>query len=108
MKTLYFFLFLWVISALLDPDPATQTNADPHSTTLPHAGTHCALSPVLAAGAEPVPGPGAMFPALVYGRVGPGAAAPPLLLPPSLHLPVRARAGGPLLSTGRRISVADP
>jgi hypothetical protein len=23
------FLFLWVIFALLDPDPATQTNADP-------------------------------------------------------------------------------
>jgi hypothetical protein len=31
MKILYFFLFLWVIFALLDPelDPATQINADP-------------------------------------------------------------------------------
>ncbi len=56
------------------------------------------IHPVLAARAEPVPGPGAMFPALVYGRVGPGAAAPSLLLPSPLHLAVRARAGGPLLS----------
>jgi hypothetical protein len=31
MKILYFFLFLWVIFSLLDPDldPATQINADP-------------------------------------------------------------------------------
>jgi hypothetical protein len=31
MKILHFFLFLWVIFALLDPDPdpATQTNVDP-------------------------------------------------------------------------------
>ncbi len=29
MKILYFFLLLWVIFALLDPDPATQINADP-------------------------------------------------------------------------------
>ncbi len=31
MKIMYFFLFLWVIFALLDPepDPATQINADP-------------------------------------------------------------------------------
>jgi hypothetical protein len=31
MKILDFFLFLWVIFALLDPDPdpATQINADP-------------------------------------------------------------------------------
>jgi hypothetical protein len=31
MKFLYFFLLLWVIFALLDPnpDPATQMNADP-------------------------------------------------------------------------------
>jgi hypothetical protein len=31
MKFLYFYLFLWVIFALLDPDPdpATQINADP-------------------------------------------------------------------------------
>jgi hypothetical protein len=31
MKILYFFLFLWVIFALLVPDPdlATQINADP-------------------------------------------------------------------------------
>jgi hypothetical protein len=29
MKILSFFLFLWVIFALLDPDPATQINADP-------------------------------------------------------------------------------
>ncbi len=29
MKILYFFLFLWVIFALLDPDPSTQINADP-------------------------------------------------------------------------------
>jgi hypothetical protein len=29
MKILAFFLFLWVIFALLDPDPATQINADP-------------------------------------------------------------------------------
>ncbi len=29
MKILYFFLFLWVIFALLDPDPATLINADP-------------------------------------------------------------------------------
>jgi hypothetical protein len=30
IKILYFFLFLWVIIALLDPDsdPATQINAD--------------------------------------------------------------------------------
>jgi hypothetical protein len=32
MKILYFFLFLWVIFALLDPDPATQINADPSAT----------------------------------------------------------------------------
>jgi hypothetical protein len=29
MKILNFFLFVWVIFALLDPDPATQINADP-------------------------------------------------------------------------------
>ncbi len=29
MKILYFFLYLWVIFALLDPDPATQMNTDP-------------------------------------------------------------------------------
>jgi hypothetical protein len=29
MKILDFFLFLWVIFALLDPDPATQISADP-------------------------------------------------------------------------------
>jgi hypothetical protein len=29
MKILNFFLFLWVIFALLDPDPATQIKADP-------------------------------------------------------------------------------
>jgi hypothetical protein len=31
LKILYFFLYLWVIFALLDPDtdPATQINADP-------------------------------------------------------------------------------
>jgi hypothetical protein len=29
MQILDFFLFLWVIFALLDPDPATQINADP-------------------------------------------------------------------------------
>jgi hypothetical protein len=31
MKFLYIFLFLWVLFALLDPDPyqATQMNADP-------------------------------------------------------------------------------
>jgi hypothetical protein len=29
MKFLHFFLFLWVIFALLDPDPATRINADP-------------------------------------------------------------------------------
>jgi hypothetical protein len=29
MKILYFFLFLWVIFALLDPDKTTQINADP-------------------------------------------------------------------------------
>jgi hypothetical protein len=31
MKILYFFLYLWVIFALLDPDPDTETqiNADP-------------------------------------------------------------------------------
>jgi hypothetical protein len=29
MKFLYFFLFLWVIFALLDPDPAIPINADP-------------------------------------------------------------------------------
>jgi hypothetical protein len=29
MKILDFFLFLWVILALLDPDPATQISADP-------------------------------------------------------------------------------
>jgi len=35
MKILYFFLYFWVIFALLDPDPATQINADPcGSTTL--------------------------------------------------------------------------
>jgi hypothetical protein len=28
MKILYFFLSLWVIFALLDPDPATQMNKD--------------------------------------------------------------------------------
>jgi hypothetical protein len=38
MKILYFFRFLGVIFALLDPDLATQINADPcgsGSTTLP-------------------------------------------------------------------------
>jgi hypothetical protein len=43
MKILYFFLFLWVIFALLDrirnlnadPDPATQINADPNPDTDP-------------------------------------------------------------------------
>jgi hypothetical protein len=37
MKILYFLLYLWVIFALPDPDPATQINADPYgsrSTTL--------------------------------------------------------------------------
>jgi hypothetical protein len=29
MKFLYFYLFLCVIFAILDPDPATQINADP-------------------------------------------------------------------------------
>ncbi len=29
MEILDFFLFLWIIFALLDPDPATQINADP-------------------------------------------------------------------------------
>jgi hypothetical protein len=29
MKILYFFLFLWVTFALLEPDPVTQINADP-------------------------------------------------------------------------------
>jgi hypothetical protein len=29
MKLLYFFLFLWVIFALLDPEPAVQNQADP-------------------------------------------------------------------------------
>jgi hypothetical protein len=29
MKILYFFLYLWAIFALLDPDPAAQINADP-------------------------------------------------------------------------------
>jgi hypothetical protein len=29
MKILYFFLYWWAIFALLDPDPATQINADP-------------------------------------------------------------------------------
>jgi hypothetical protein len=29
MKIVDFFLFLWIIFALLDPDPATQINADP-------------------------------------------------------------------------------
>jgi hypothetical protein len=29
MKIMDFFLFLWVIFALLDPDPATQINANP-------------------------------------------------------------------------------
>jgi hypothetical protein len=38
MKILYFFLFLWVIFALLDPDPdpTTQINADPYPDTDPH------------------------------------------------------------------------
>jgi hypothetical protein len=37
MKILYFFLFLWVIFALLDldPDPATQINADLDPDTEP-------------------------------------------------------------------------
>jgi hypothetical protein len=37
MKILYFFLYLWFIFALLDPDPAAQINPDPsgsRSTTL--------------------------------------------------------------------------
>jgi hypothetical protein len=29
MKIRYFFLYLWVNFALLDPDPATHINADP-------------------------------------------------------------------------------
>jgi hypothetical protein len=32
MKFLQFFLFLWVIFALLDPDPATQINPDPYGS----------------------------------------------------------------------------
>jgi hypothetical protein len=35
LKILYFFLFLWVIFALLDPDPATQINADPDTDPKP-------------------------------------------------------------------------
>jgi hypothetical protein len=35
MKILDFFLFLWVIFALLDPDPATQINADPEPCQIP-------------------------------------------------------------------------
>ncbi len=35
MKILCFFLFLWVTSALLDPDPATQINADPQPCHIP-------------------------------------------------------------------------
>jgi hypothetical protein len=31
MKILDYFLFLWVIFALLDPDPATHINADPET-----------------------------------------------------------------------------
>jgi hypothetical protein len=33
MKILYFFLFLWVIFALLDPDPQFEMNADPDQAT---------------------------------------------------------------------------
>jgi hypothetical protein len=43
MKILDFFLFLWVIFALLDPDPETQINADPcgsGSETLPAGLAH--------------------------------------------------------------------
>jgi hypothetical protein len=35
MKILDFFLYLWVIFALLDPDLATKINADPDPQTLP-------------------------------------------------------------------------
>ncbi len=34
MKILYFFLYLWVIYALLDPDPATHNECGSGSTTL--------------------------------------------------------------------------
>jgi hypothetical protein len=33
MKILNFFLFLWVIFALMDPDPDPQLNADPDPAT---------------------------------------------------------------------------
>jgi hypothetical protein len=60
MKILYFFLYLWVIFALLDPDPATQINADPdrqpwNKSTNPLlqgqptvSQTNCQKGPVLA------------------------------------------------------------
>jgi hypothetical protein len=49
MKILYFFLNLWVIFALLDPDPdpATQINADPDPQTLV-----CCLGLFLCAGVK--------------------------------------------------------
>ncbi len=46
MKILYFFLFLWVIFALLDPDldPATQINADPQPRVWIQIWLHIFLS----------------------------------------------------------------
>jgi hypothetical protein len=41
MKILDFFLFQWDIFALLDPDPATQINADPCGSG---SGTLCAIA----------------------------------------------------------------
>jgi hypothetical protein len=35
MKILNFFLYMWFIFALLDPDPATQINADPDPQPCP-------------------------------------------------------------------------
>jgi hypothetical protein len=44
MKILYFFLYLGVILALLDPDPATQIKGDPGAATQinadPEPATH--------------------------------------------------------------------
>ena len=46
MKILDFFLFLWVIFALLnaDPDPATQINADPDPDPKPWGDDYLFIS----------------------------------------------------------------
>jgi hypothetical protein len=57
METLYFFLYLWVIFALMDPDPATQINADTRGS-----GAFLTLDPDSGSGKGFFPDPGSWIP----------------------------------------------